>query len=224
MPPTSIPNMQQLARYDVNRRDEFEAVRDPIYDSLVYAAAGQLSLQFFQVQNGQGGKTIEDTNMELAGQLPNPKNFLVESIEIHMFSGDLPVTEQNTATTDLVGSDYTNDVSAALRLGSLNFFIGSKSYVNQGTLLRFPPKTRLQPTFGFMGQMKQATGADEVTAVMGDYASAVGRPFMLAPRIRLVPTQNFNVILTWAAVQALPSAVAGRMVVILDGVLYRESQ
>lgn len=220
----AIPTMSQLTRYDVNRRDEFEVVREPLYDILTYAAAGQTTLTFFQNPIGQGGKTIEDTNMELAGSLPQPKNFLIETIEVYFFPGDLPVTEESDLATALLGPDFSNDVYTAYKLGSLDLFIGSKSYVNQGPLMRFPPRTRLDTQFGFMGQMKQAIAADETTSVSGDYASATGRPFILAPRIRLISQQNFSVKLTWSAVQALPSTVAARMGVVLDGLLYRESQ
>ena len=76
-----VPNMQQLAQYAVNRPNEFEAVREPIYDFQTYAAAGQIQLTFFQVPNGQSGKTFEDTNMDTAGTLPVPKEFLIESID-----------------------------------------------------------------------------------------------------------------------------------------------
>lgn len=219
-----IPNMQELTRYDVNRRDEFEVVKDSLYHYQTYAAAGQTSLTFFQTPVGQAGNTLEETNMELAGQLPAPKNFLVDSIEIIFYPNDLPVTEQNTATTDFVGSDAANDVYTALKLGFLDFFIGSKSYLTQASLMRFPPKTRLQVDAAFMGQMKQTSAADETTAVMADYATALGRPYITDPRLRLIPTQNFKVTLTWAALQALPSGAAARMGVILDGLLYRESQ
>lgn len=220
----AIPTMAQLQRYDVNRRDEFEVVREPLYDILTYAAAGQTTLTFFQNPIGQGGKTIEDTNMELAGSLPQPKNFLVETIEVYFFPADLPVTESDTATLVLVGPDFANDVYTTYKLGSLDFFIGSKSYVNQGPLMRFPPRTRLETQFGFMGQMKQTAAADGTTSVSGDYSSATGRPFILAPRIRLISQQNFNVKLTWSAVQALPSGSAARIGIVLDGLLYRESQ
>ncbi len=219
-----FPSMSELARYDVNRVGMYEVIREPLYDFQNYAAAGQLQLNFFQVQQGSGGKTIEDTNMELAGALPRPKNFLVESIEIHLFPGDLPVTEDNTSDTDFVGSDFANDVYTILKLGSLKFFIGSKTYVEQGALIRFPPKSRLDVSFGYMGQVKQTSAADEVTAVMGDYAAAVGRPFFVAPRIRLISQQNFKVELNYSAVQATPSSTIARIGVVLDGLLYRESQ
>ncbi len=80
---TKIPTLDQLQQYDVNRRGEYEGIRQTLYDSAAYAAAGQTQLQFFQIPQGQSSKTIADTNMKSAGQLPQPQHFLVESIEIH---------------------------------------------------------------------------------------------------------------------------------------------
>ena len=220
----AVPDMQQLTRYDVNRRFEFEAVREPLYDFLTYAAAGQTSLTFFQQPQGQGGKTIADTNLELAGALPQPKNFLIETIEVYFFPSDAPVTLQNTATTDLTSTNFANDVEAVQDGGSLRLFIGSKAYVEQAPIGRFPPTTRLYAEFGFGTQMKQAAAADEVTAIRGDYAAMTGKPFKLVPRIRLIPTQNFNVSLNWPTAVALPSGANGRIGIVMDGILYRESQ
>ena len=224
----AVPNMEQLNKFNVNRYGEFEAVREPLYDFQTYVAAGQTSLTFFQNPIGQLGKTIEDTNMELAGALPQPKNFLIESIEVHFFpaatNADLtigPVTVQQNADALLTRSSFANDVYIATKLGSLNLFIGSKSYVQQGELMRFPPKVRLETQFGMMAS-GIGTAAGINSAVIGDYASAVGKPFSLVPRIRLIPQQNFNVSLSWNAVQAI--SADARIGIVLDGVLYRESQ
>jgi len=44
------------------------------------------------------------------------------------------------------------------------------------------------------------------------------------PPVRLAPQQNFNVTLNWPAAVALPSTVAGRIGIVLDGLPYRLSR
>lgn len=218
-----IPNMAQLSRYEVNNPNQYEAVRQPLYDFQTYASAGQVQLNFFQVQIGSAGKTIDDTNMELAGTLPRPKHFLVEIMEIHFYPGVNPVT-QAAGTVLLSAPNYTNDVLDALKLGSVDFFIGSKSYLKQASLMRFPPSARLAAEFGVTAQMGQAAAANLTLQITAEYAAAAGRPFMIMPRILLITQQNFKVSLNWSAAVPLPSAVNARIGVVLDGIEYRWSQ
>ncbi len=212
-------------KYRVNRSQEYEVTRQSLYDATTYAAAGQTSLTFFQLPIGQSGKTIADTNMELAGQLPAPKYFLVESIEILFFPGDDPVSVDNSAASpDAIATNFANDVYAVEQSGSLNFFIGSKTYLEEAPLGRFPPKTRLETEFAFAKNSTTAQ-AESSNQISADYAAFCGRPYFLDPyMILLAPTQNFNVTLTWPVAVALPSTVDARIQVTLDGVLYRLSQ
>lgn len=209
------PSVQGLQKFDVNRRGEVEAVRQSLYDFQTYASAGQTQLIFFQVPQGQGGKTKDDTNMELAGSLPRPKEFLIESIEVYFFPGvDIG---QFGAQAE---SEWSNDESAFGESGFLDLFIGSKSYLTEAPVGRFPPKTRL---YG------EAAYADTSTAgaaqqIRYDYSAWAGRPYRMNPEIRLIHTQNFNVTLQWNAAVALPSGQNARIGVVLDGILYRLSQ
>jgi len=212
-------------KYRVNRSQEYEVTRQSLFDFTTYQAAGQTSLTFFQLPLGQGGKTIADTNLELAGQLPAPKYFLVESLEIYLFPGDDPVSVDNGVAVDAIATNFANDQYAVEQSGSLNFFIGSKTYLEEAPLGRFPPKTRLETQFGFALQTKQLAAADDGAQISGDYAAWSGRPYFLDPyKILLAPTQNFNVTLNWPTAVALPSTVDARIGVVLDGVLFRLSQ
>lgn len=210
-------------KYRVNRSQEYEVTRQSLYDFQTYAAAGQTSLTFFQVPVGQSGKTLADTNLDLAGNLPAPKYFLVESVEVWFDPADAPVTVDNSVVVTSVVTNYSNDSDAVRQSGSLDFFIGSKSYLTEAPLGRFPPKTRLYTEFGAALQTKQAIAADDTAAIVGDYAAWAGRPYFLDPyKILLAPTQNFNVTLTWPAAVAV--SANARIGVILDGVLFRLSQ
>ena len=207
------PSLEQMRKYSVNRSGAIEAVRQSFYDFQTYAALGQTQLIFFQVPQGQGGKTLADTNMEVAGQLPSPKTFLIQSMEIYFFpAGDLGQFGAQAAAENI------NDVDDVRSGGYLKLFIGSKDYLVEAPLLRFPPKARLG---GFAALADVTTaGADLQSRI--SYAAACGRPYYIDPYILLESTQNFSVSLNWPAAVAI--AAAGRIGVVMDGILYRNSQ
>lgn len=215
--PKGVPSLQDLEKYNVNRAGEFEAVRQSLYDFQTYAQAGQTSLTFFQLPVGQGGKTLADTNLELAGQLPNPKMHLVQSIEVLFYPSVVP----SRGPIADEASIFINDVYIVSKSGWLEFFIGSKSYLREAPIGRFPPKTKLE---GFSAIATSLT-AGAATQSRDGYAAFSGRPYMVDPWILLKPTQNFNVTLNWPAAVALNAAdTAARIGIALDGVLYRNSQ
>lgn len=216
-------SFDQAQEYAVNRSQEFEVTRQSLYDFQTYAMAGATSQTFFQTPIGQSSKTVQDTNMELAGQLPAPKYFLIESIEIHFFPAEFPVQVANGTAANATLTNFANDVYEVGKAGSLDLFIGSKSYLQEAPLVRFPPKTRLHGWFGAALQTKQAIAADDGGQIVGDYAAFGGRPYFLDPyKILLAPTQNFNVKLSFSSAVAI--SAAARIGVVLDGLLYRLSQ
>jgi hypothetical protein len=215
---SNIPTLDQLSQFQVNRPGAVEAIRQTLYDTTTYAAAGQTSLTFFQTPVGQGGKTLADTNMEAAGSLPNPKQFLIQSIEIHIMPA---ITPSNIgAAPGVKGGEFTNDMYAISTTGYLNLFIGSKSYLTEAPLMKFPPKTYLNG----MASASDSTTAAANAAYRMDYAHVSGRPYYVEPNILLVPTQNFNITLNWAAAVPTISTKTARVMVVLDGILYRNSQ
>lgn len=215
---TSIPSLQDIQQFQVNRVGQYEAIRQSIYDFQTYANAGMTQLTFFQIPQGQGGKTRVDTNLTLAGTLAAPINFFVQSIEVVFFPGVLPATNVTTNAAP----NFTNDVYTLAKAGWLDFFIGSKSYLQEAPLGRFPPKTRLQ------GWAADAAGNNTAAPTLFrnsiEYAAFGGRPYFIDPGILLAPTQNFNITLNFPAAVPLPSGVDGRIGVILDGITYRLSQ
>lgn len=217
-----IPSFQDAKnQYAVNRTGEYEVTRQTLYDFQSYATAGATSFSFFQQPVGQSGKTLADTNMELAGSLPAPKYFLVESIEIHLFPGVNPVTAGSGSA--LVPTNFANDMYTLLKAGYLNFFVGSKTYLNEAPIGRFPPKAaRLDAAFASGSSIYAAAAA--TPSVQMDYASWTGRPYFVNPQIMLAPTQNFNVTLNFPTAVATPSGQNARIGIVLDGLLYRLSQ
>ena len=216
----TIPNRAGLAKYNVNRPG-WEAIRQSLYDFQTYAAAGQTTLQFFTVPNGQGGKTLSDTNMTLAGQLPAAQEFLVNSIEVYYLptvgtSAAPAVTDPATHAVTAVAS-MINDVYRFYQSGNLVFTIGSKPYLQEAPLGRFPGKTK----FDLSAAVSQNVAANESHQV---FAQSQGRPYLLSPAdLRLTSSQNFNVTLNWPE-GLRPVSVTARVGVILDGIMYRRSQ
>lgn len=220
-----IPSFSDIQRYSVNRAGEYEGIRQTLYDFGTYASAGQTSLTFFQVPIGQSSKTEADTNLELAGQLPAPKHFLVQSMEVLLFPGPNPLTVANNDDDDnLTVANYANDVYAVQQSGYLDFFIGSKSYLREAPIGRFPPKTKLDTNFGVAAQYNEASASDSTREIYGNYAVFAGRPYFINPWVLITPTQNFSVTLRWPSAVALPSGEDARIGIVMDGILYRLSQ
>lgn len=217
----AVPNLSQLSQYNVTLPG-WEAITQSLYDYQAYAAAGQSILNFFAIPQGQSSKTLSDTNMTLAGQLPANQMFLVQSIEVPFFPTVPAVAAQNPAAYGAGAiAQIVNDVYIVYRTGNLQFTVGSKNYCTEAPIGRFPGKTY----FNVSSSNSDASTAAASQQTRIAFAQAAGRPYALMAPIKLEATQNFNVSLNWPeGVQALPSGNPGRIGVILDGVLYRKPQ
>jgi len=200
-----------LQKFSVNSANDMDVIWQPIYDFQSYALAGQTSLSFFQQPIGQNGKTLEDTNMESAGQLPSPQSFIVEAISVEFYPGN-PVLMGAVDDT----ADNWQDTYDVMKSGWLDFMVGSKSRLQQAPIGAFPPAHRLGGSSAVTGA---AAAANTITGV--DYASFAGQMFSIVP-VALPANQNFKVTLNWSA--ALPINVAARIGVKLHGNLYRSVQ
>lgn len=207
-----LANVSEVQRNFSVNRPTTEGVRQSLYDFTTYAAAGQTQLLFFQVPAGQGGKTKADTNMEVAGSLPSPKRFLAQTIEVLLFP------DATVAQTGAAISAFLNDTYLVSKSGYLDLFIGSKSYLTEAPIGRFPSKTGLNVAPALADT--STAGASQISSI--GYARFAGRPYKLEPPIFIEPTQNFNVSLNWPAAVAI--STTARIGVVLDGVLYRNSQ
>lgn len=212
------PNIRKIGKFDVNRANQIEAIWSPLYDYGAagnYLAAGQTQLMFFQVPQGQSSKTLADTNMEIAGSLPAPKQLLVTSVQVCFWPAIASMARTGAVAT--LDGDFIKDVYTVFTSGFLKFFVGSKDYVVDAPLGVFPQPQRLE------GWGAVSTGTGDATGSEQNYAAWVGPVYEIAP-IRLISTQNFNVSLNWPTAVALPSAQAGRIGVRLGAYLYRLSQ
>jgi len=204
-----------LKNYSFNRSGMVNANGQSLYDFQAYAAAGQTQLLFFQVPKGQSSKTFADTNATLAGSLPQPQRMLVRGISVVFFPGSAVNASGAIGTSGL----NWQDTWQVFKSGWLEFFIGSTPYIDEAPIGRFPPQFRLAGA----AAMADATTAASALHSQIDYATFAGPAYKFTP-VMLEPNQNFNVSLNWPAAVALPSAVAGRIGVILDGDLYRLAQ
>lgn len=208
------PAVASLARYNPNRPDAVEGIWQPLYDYQTYAMAGQTQLQFFQLPQGQGGKTLADTNMNVGGSLPNPQAFFCTGIMVDFTA--LNVVSAVGAAALRVQAN-ANDNAAVARSGWLEFQIGSKIYLTDAPLNKFAPNYNA----GVESNISAFGTAAAPAQVDTDYAKWKGRYYAITPFL-IPPTQNFSVRLNWPT--AVSVTVAGRIGVVLDGFLYRQSQ
>ncbi len=149
--------------------------------------------------------------MEAAGSLPAPKSFLVQTIELYAFPG----SGVSADSTTIAAAKNLQDMYAFAKGGWLEFYIGSKAYLDEAPLLKFPPRSGLTG-MAFAGDTTANTG----TRI--DYASMGGPVYEMNPPILLVPTQNFKVTLNWSAAITLNANLP--ILCNLGGILYRNSQ
>jgi len=208
----------ELSKYVVNR-EGWEAITQSLYDFQAYPAAGSNQLTFFALPVGQGGKTLSDTNMTLAGQLPTNQEFLITSVETFFLPStpsvpaDLPAAFGAKAVANSVNDEYI-----FRRQGNLRLTIGSKDYLQEGPLHRFPQKTH----FCVEGAAADSSNPAAASQTRIAWGKTVGRPYLINP-VLLTSNQNFSVTLNWPEG---PQAVTNpaRVGIILDGILYRRSQ
>jgi hypothetical protein len=228
-----LPSLAQAKQMSTTGRG-LEGIRQSLFDHLLYATAGATQYNFFATPKGQGmtsavggtvggTKTIADTNLEVAGQLPSGKGFLATSIEVPFYAGS--VATANTYTLAIPGLFNATaaaaifaqaaDINSFYQSGSLQFFISSKIVLEEAPLMRFPPKAHLE--------IQGSTASNSATtAVVGTLnARAVGRPYMLEPQVYIEPNVNFSVSLNFPSAVATPSGFNARVGCILDGYLYR---
>lgn len=204
-------SLNDLTFYNPNRPDSTEAIWQPFYDFQSYASAGATSQIFFQVPNGQSGKTYADTNMVLPGQFPAPTAFLCTAVMVFFDAG---ATDSATSTT-AVAQTNINDVITIANSGFLELTIGSKVYLRDAPLGKFAPNFTVN---GFTALLGSTTAP---AMIQTGFARSAGRYYEITPF--LIPqSQNFNVTLYWPT--AVTTSTTGRIGVILDGFYYRQSQ
>lgn len=195
---------EALKKYAVNLADDIVELSWSLYDFTTYNSAGQTVLSFFQNPIGSTGKTLVDTNMDLAGQIPKGQQFLVENICAEFTPGD--AIEGGSLTA------YNDDVKVVANNGALKFSIGSTLLKNEAPLGSFPQQYRQ------VGYAATGLAAGHVA-----YSVNVGMIHSIVP-VLITSNQNFLVSFNWPTAVALPSGTDGRIGVRLGGRLFRNAQ
>lgn len=236
-PPSNVPTPNDFRGGRVTNPSQSEVVRQSLYDYQILPGAGSQQLSFFQSPIGQGvgstpgivagtSKTQWDTSMQLGGQLPSGVQFLIDSIEVSFYPGSVSTANTYTAAAisfflaaaSAVPLQVANDANIFYQSGMLELNILQKNYLRETPLGRFPPKSGIETSGGVSSN--SATTSEVGFAV----TRASGRPYYVEPRVLLQPAVNFEVLLKWPAVVAMPSGFNARVGVILDGFVMRASQ
>ena len=236
MDQSAFPDVEAFRRYMVTQVGQIEVIRQSLYDTLVYPTAGIIALNFFQNPIGAGlsastgnvgvVKALSDTNMVLGGQLPAPQGFWIESVELITLPGGSgaannftqidPTASVAVATAAVQAGEH--DVNAILTGGSLTLTVGTKPYLNEASLLRFPPFCRMEYDWSMASDSATTTEMKKAALRAG------GDPYMINPGIALPTSQNFGVTLNWPVIVPTPSGFNAKIMCILDGWLFRGVQ
>lgn len=216
--PSWVPTTDMLNpdAYRVNVAGVMEAITQPLYSYQAYPAAGSVQpLLFFQSQP-IGTITAEDTNMQLAGQLPSPQSFLIQGIGIDYLPGTAVARFGVQSALGQLADFY-----AIMRRGVLILNIGSKQYLQEGPLLQLPVRSHING----VAATADATTAGAALQTFVSVGFSDGAVFNPRPLL-IPPSQNFSVSLSWpAGAVAIPSADAlARIGIQLYGTLYRPAQ
>lgn len=203
-------------QWSVNMTPTMEAISQPLYSYQAYPTAGASVLTFFQTP-ATGAITAEDTNMQLAAQLPAPQKFLIQGIGIDFLSGQSPILGPRADAA----ISQANDFYAVLRRGAFNLTVGTKSYLDMAPLMALPPRAH----FDMNSAIASSTTPAAALQTLASSAWSEGDVFRPIP-ILLEAGQNFKCTLGFpAGPVALPSAdAAARIGIILYGTLYRAPQ
>lgn len=176
------------------------AIYQPLYDYQTKTAAATAQQTFFQTPIGQNNKTIADTNMISAGQLPLGNRFALTGIQVELY----PLMDLTGAAL----SEFANDVQKFYNSGALILTIGNKDFATQAPLNKFPPVNGLE-----------VSTSSGTTAVNTTYAIASGREFKTID-MYIQSNESFSVTLS-----NMPAISAdARVGVTLNGFLYRDVQ
>lgn len=214
-----VDPLAKPGNYKVNVPKTMERISQPLYSYVSYPAGGASSFTFFQSPVGQGGATILDTNMVLAGQIPSPQMFLIQGIGV-VYKPGLTAAAPVLGPRADAATGALNDMYAILKFGVLQFNVGSKQYF-QAPLLDLPPRSHYD---GFGALSSQTTPAAALqTVIQIPYVSGdVYKPIPLL----LESGQNFNCQIIYPnGAQSIPSGDALAFIgVELYGTLYRPAQ
>jgi hypothetical protein len=197
-------------QYQTQYQGKSECINAALWDTVAYPQAGALQLTYFTATRA----TVDLSNMEVAGQLPYPKAFLVRSVKIYLKQRPESINEVGPAA---VQTGAVDNIAGIINGGALQFTIGSKNY---GPI----PLWALTSGGGPFGMMQVANVL--IAGAVADYGN-IGTPhakaaYTLSVPLFIEPQMNFRVDIVWGAVFAVTRALT--FSVVLEGDLFRPVQ
>lgn len=213
------PSLAALQRSRTTIPGAKEVLWAPLYDSFTYPAAGITGgVRLFQNQVGNG-RTREDTNMQINGQLPAGWHFLAKGVEILFYPGLLPSRVGQDNTLPAGRANFTNDCYTFFQRGALILEISDKRLINESPLGVFPAQSGLAADFA----LSDTTSPGAARLSVADYAVNRGAAYRTQD-ITIFNGYNFNVQIDYPNGAApLPSGQPARVYVRLLGYLYRNA-
>lgn len=198
-----------------------EAIWEPRYHILAYAAAGFTSQSYFGETVGSATGGLRVTNMDKANAIGNPKRFSVEAFTATFIPGSFPSTTDATAATTLHA--HINDAWEVLSQGHFQFRTIDKIYMNIAPLWDLPSGA------GFVGGGAavagfQATAANATTQI-ATFTNGTAHPGAVKWLKAPIPLQSetpFFGDITYTSVVAITNA--GNLRLALEGLLIRPLQ
>jgi len=193
-----------------------EVIHGALWDTLAYATGATVALRFFNAVRA----TIDLSNMEIAGQLPFPKAFLIRAIRFFVKHGTF---SQDVAAAAAAAVGAVQNVCLLVNTCALILTIGAKNY---GT---YP--LRLFSAGGGVAGCGMSSlsdvgpaGAPQTGSI--SYAQLgsmkVSDVYTLSKPLFIEPQMNFNVDLLWGA--AVATVGNPNISVVLEGDLIRAVQ
>lgn len=223
MPVGKVIKPQELAGFSSEIPGLEEKRRWALYDRIVFAAAatvtGDQSLFTVPVGGGAPAKTLLDTNLRQAGQLPARQALEIWDIRVH------PQLTVASDDASIVAFNNLVDTFNSLLYGGFLVFRQA-----QKVDLELSPLTMLPAGYGASGpiygdsSLVAAAGAGSGAAILNNgHPSRAGlwdlRPFPII----LLPQRSFQVTITFPTAIVLPAGVGLNLWCHLDGILHRSA-
>ncbi|HEV3041879.1 MAG TPA: hypothetical protein VHA33_29210 [Candidatus Angelobacter sp.] len=186
-------------------------ITQPLYDSASFGpGAAMTQLNMFQLQRGQGGKTLAQTNMQQAGFLPNPQRFILRAIRLFTANGTVP--------TDLF--NLLQNVSVEVVLGTKRYFQGPVLLLTAGCGAMVTAVAQLGTApAGSAPSFSTSNGLPDQRSVM-----ALNQPIVIEQTEPILVVLNPDTPFNFTAAGANPAGAGTTIYFILDGDLYRGVQ
>lgn len=232
------PSLAEVKQYATNVPHSAEVISQSLYDHARYPSGGAIDFEFFSSPVGSGlsalasatlaiPKTFADTNMEAPKMLPKGVAHLVTSIQVnarrHAGTNAIAAyTSQADPSGSISNVGFADPFLEIRESAYLTLFVGSKVYLTDCGLWRFPMTANLRLDVSIHRNV--AGGSSNAGKTTGDLQADFTGLYVVDPPIFIPPEQNFGVKIQYIPARATVSTGPLILGVFLDGYRYRYSQ